>query len=183
MQRNSGFTGVGRLRAGALAVVAAAFLAACASGPTPYQPGSGSEGGYSETQIEANRYRVAFRGNSMTGKETVENYLLYRAAELTLQRGFDHFTIVNRDTDKNSRVQEYGGYMGSRVSYLYFAPNRGWVAAWEPYWTPSRYSTVTRYEAFAEILMGRGVKGSDPNAFTAREVSDNLGPLVTRPPG
>jgi hypothetical protein len=169
-------------------LIAAAFAgalgaAACESyGPTPYQPGGGNERGYSETKIENDRYRISFKGNSLTGKETVENYMLYRAAELTLQNGYDTFTIANRDTDKQRDVRSYGGYMGTRLSYMYFVPRYGWVGAWEPYWTPETYRDVTRYEAYAEILMGKGPKGADPATFDARQVSQNIGPQVQRPP-
>jgi hypothetical protein len=166
----------------AAAVTAALALAACESGPTPYQPGGGSERGYSETKIESDRYRISFKGNSLTDRETVETYMLYRASELTLQNGFDTFTIVNRDTEKDSATRQYGGYMGTRLSYVYFVPNYGWVGAYDSYWTPSRYEQVTRYEAYAEILMGRGAKGADPNIFDARQVSQNLAGLITRPP-
>ena len=95
----------------AIAAMAGA-LAACGSyGPTPYQPGGGGARGFSETRIENDRWRISFKGNSLTNKETVENYMLYRAAELTLQNGFDTFTIVNRDTDKNSRVRSWPGHL------------------------------------------------------------------------
>jgi hypothetical protein len=164
-------------------VASAALLAACESGPTPYQPGAAnsSDRGYSESKIENDRYRISFKGNSLTDRETVENYMLYRAAELTLQSGYDTFTIVNRDVDKDSRTRQYGGYMGTRLSYTYFVPGYGWMGAYEPYWTPSRYDQVTRYEAFAEIVMSRGAKSADPNAFDARQVSQNLANQIQRP--
>ena len=168
----------------AASALAIATLGACeTAGPTPYQPESASARGYSETKIEDNRWRISFKGNSLTGRETVENYMLYRAAELTLQSGYDNFTIVNRDTDKQSRTRQYGGmYMGSFLSYSYYVPRYGWVGAYEPYWTPSRYEQVTRYDAYAEILLGKGAKGSDPNTFDARQVSQNLGGEVQRVP-
>jgi hypothetical protein len=50
--------------------------------PTRRQFDSSSRG-YSEQQIENNRFRVQFAGNSLTDRKTVETYLLYRAAELT----------------------------------------------------------------------------------------------------
>ena len=156
-------------------------LSACGSyGPTPYQAADAGQG-YTEQRIETDRYRISFKGNSLTDRETVENYMLYRAAELTLQQGFDTFTIVNRDTDRDDRIRSTGGYMGSRLSYVYFVPRVGWIGAYEPYWTPARYDRVTRYEAFAEILMGRGPKGSDPNTFSARDVSINLSGQIRRP--
>lgn len=165
------------LGAGALA------LAGCQMGPTPYQPGAPGSGGrgYAETKIETDRYRISFRGNSMTDRETVETYMLYRAAELTLQNGYDVFTIVSRDTDENSRTRAFDGYMGTRFSYMYFVPNYGWVAAFEPYWTAGGFERVTSYEAYAEIVLSRGQKGSDPNAFDARQVSENLAGRIRRP--
>ena len=166
----------------AAAVTATLGLAACESGPTPYQPGGNGERGFSESRIENDRWRISFKGNSLTGRETVETYMLYRAAELTLQNGYDHFTIVNRDTERDRDIRSSGGYMGTRLSYMYYVPRYGWVGAWEPYWTPERYREVTRYEAYAEILMGRGAKGDNPNSFDARQVSQNLGPQIQRPP-
>ena len=165
----------------AVAMVAAATsLAACASGPTPYQPAAGYDRGYSEQKIESDRYRISFRGNSMTERDTVENYLLFRAAELTLQSGYDSFTIVERDTDKDSRIRSTG--FNSRISYMYFSPRWGWMHSWDPFWSsPSRYEQVTSYEAFAEIVMKRGPKGDDPSTFDARQVSDNLGATIRRP--
>jgi hypothetical protein len=165
------------------AVAAATALAACESGPTPYQPGSAVDRSYSEQKIESDRYRISFKGNSMTDRETVENYMLFRAAELTLQSGYEVFTIVDRETDKDRSVRRSGPYFGSRFSYSYFSPRWGWVHGWDPFWHsyPSRFDEVTRYEAFAEIVMSRGPKGSDPNAFDARQVSQNLSPTIQRP--
>lgn len=73
------------------------MLAAC-SQATPYQPassGSAIHGGYSQQLIALNHYRVRFHGNSLTSRETVEAYLLYRAAELTIEQGGDWFTMLD----------------------------------------------------------------------------------------
>ena len=63
-------------------LVAAALLSSACMTTTPYQPLKGGEG-YSEQRIESNRYTVRFFGNAQTPRQTVENYLLYRAAELS----------------------------------------------------------------------------------------------------
>lgn len=165
----------------AAAIAAATTLAACQSGPTPYQPAAGYSRGYSETKLEDTRYRISFKGNNLTDRETVENYMLFRAAELTVQSGYDTFTVVSRDTDKDSSTRRVGGFYGPRFSYMYFSPRWGWVGAWDPFWTSDRYDTVTRYEAFAEIVMSKGPKGSDPNAFDARQVQQNLASAIQRP--
>jgi hypothetical protein len=55
---------------------------------------------------------------------------------------------------------------------------------WGPYWGAwggPDYRTRTSYEASMEILMGRGARGDDPDTFDAREVSQNLSILVSRP--
>ena len=62
----------------AAVLVLGVVLAACAK-PTPYKPADNGTG-YTEQKLEANRYRVTFSGNSVTDRETVDNYLLYRAA-------------------------------------------------------------------------------------------------------
>lgn len=169
--------------------LAALTLTACATA-TPYQPAApGANGrGYSELKIEDARWRVTFAGNSVTSRDTVEMYLLYRAAELTLQQGYDYFTLVNRVTDRDTRFVGtpdpwYGSAWGP-----YWSPHWRWYrggawSAWDPFW-PRDYDVreITRYEASAEILMHRGRKPADDKyAFDAREVVANLGPRIQRP--
>jgi hypothetical protein len=183
----------------ATALAVAAGLAACAT-PTPYQPnvpGQPTSGGYSEVQIEADRFRVNFQGNTLTSRETVEGYLLFRAAELTLQRGFDWFTIVDRATDRQTRTYLepdplyrpwYGaGYGYWRPSWRYFGRGYGW-RGWDPFigdpfWADRvDVRTVDRFEATAEIVMGRGAPPpTDRRTFDARAVVDNLRPRVQYP--
>ena len=112
----------------------AALLTACATA-TPYQPnvpGQQATGGFTDQRLESDRYRVTFAGNSLTSRETVEGYLLFRAAELTVQQGFDWFSIVDRNTD--------------RKSYTYVDPDplySPWYGPGYGYWRPSwRYRGV-----------------------------------------
>lgn len=170
------------IRMTGLALIAAAGLAACATS-TPYQPAATSGGyGFSEQRIEENRYRITFRGNASTTRDTVENALLYRAAELTLQNGYDYFLVVERDTEARrsySTTTEpafFGRYGFGRYYYgfPYYAYGWGWGAPHDSY-----TREITRYSAVAFITMHRGEKPADnPQAFSAREVVDNLGPLV-----
>ena len=176
-----------------------ALLGACTTA-TPYQPnvtGQKVQGGYSEQQVETDRFRVTFSGNSLTSRETVEGYLLYRAAELTVQQGYDWFEIVDRNTDADRRTYVdrdpfyspwYGPSYGYwRPAWRYYGGPYGW-RTWDPYWGDPFWSssvdvrTVTKFEASAEIVMRRGAKPADnPGAFDARAVMSNLGPRVLRP--
>jgi hypothetical protein len=174
-----------------LAVAAAALtLSACATS-TPYAPAgfNGQRGGYAEQRLESNRYNVSFAGNSVTSREQVEMSLLLRAAELTTENGYDWFSTVNRATDRDVRYQtladpfysRYGPYWGP--SWRYYGRGR-WSAWNDPFWGRRDFDVrqIDRYEATAEIVMGRGPKpAGDVNAFDAREVISNLAGRVTRP--
>jgi hypothetical protein len=172
------------MRITATLILAGVILAACAT-PTPYQaanqPG-GSVYGYAEQAIERDRYRITFSGNSLTDRETVETYLLYRAAELTRERGYNHFTVVQRATDEET--QTWGSdpfYSRFYVDYRFYHPRYGWYRRHDPFWNDTRYRETTRYEAVAEIVMGRNPSGNDANDFNAGEVIRNLGPNIVRP--
>ena len=70
-------------------------LSACAT-TTPYQAASkpGGFDGFSQTLLDDNTARVTFGGNSLTDRETVENYMLYRSAELALEPvSYTHLTL------------------------------------------------------------------------------------------
>lgn len=172
-----------------LATAAALALSACVTA-TPYGPaGVDSRYGYSDQRVDADRYRISFAGNSVTSREQVEMALLLRAAEVTTESGYDWFATVNRATDRDVRLQalrdpfydRYGPYWGP--SWRYY--RRGFWSPWgDPFWGRRDFDVreIDRYEASAEIIMGRGPKpAGDPNAFDAREVIQNLGPRVTRP--
>jgi hypothetical protein len=185
----------------AAAASAALALTACATA-TPYQPlqrGSAVSGGFSEQQVESNRWRIAFTGNSLTSRETVERYLLYRAAELTLTQGYDWFEMVDRQTNRDTRYypdpfyDSWGGW-GGWWGPSWRVYHRGYWGGWSPwgrwgYWggrpwggSSFDYDAVTRYEANAEIFMGRGPKPAESRrAFDARDVERRLGPSIVRP--
>lgn len=180
------------------AALAALTLSACATS-TPYQPATttgATRGGFSDLRLEANRFRVNFQGNSLTSRETVEGYLLFRAAELTVQNGYDWFAIVDRDTDKKTRTYVepdpfyrpwYGAYGFWRPSWRYYGGRIGW-RSWDPFWGDPFWGdrvdirTVEKFEASAEIVMEKGKKPEgDVRAFDARSVIENLRPRVKYP--
>jgi len=182
-----------------LGIAASLSLAACAT-PTPYQPvssASRAQGGYSEVRVAADRWRVTFAGNTLTSRDRVEGYLLYRAAELTKEQGYDWFQIVDRETEHRveRRVEPdtfYHPWYGSAYIYWqpywrYYGRSYGW-RTWYPYWGDPFWAnrvderTIERFEATAEIVMHRGIKpDGNGKTFDARDVLDNLGPKIERP--
>ena len=148
---------------------------ACAGGPTLYQPADGGYG-YSEQQIEDNRYRVTFAGNEQTAADTVQNYLLYRAAELTLDRGYDYFTIVDRRLDRSTT------YWGGGDTYLGTGFGR-YSGGFFGFGT-STARPVDSYTAYADIVLFKGAKPADEvKAYDARDVLGRLGGTIQAAPG
>ena len=87
-----------------LALVAG-LMAGC-MGPSPYGPRlEGQQTGYTDAALTQNRYRVTFTGNSATPRETVESYLLLRAAEVTRAAGYSSFVFDTRNTKANHSYQ------------------------------------------------------------------------------
>lgn len=173
------------------ALVSAILLAAC-SAPTPYQPAANGHG-YVERQIEPGRFRISFSGNDATPRATVEDYVLYRAAELTLAESRDHFLVVARSTDADTRyVRSYDRPPGYYPSYRpwypsMYPPGRPYSRpVWYDPWSPLdggtvTTQTITRYEAHAEVVLRSGPPPrGDANAYDAREVIARLGPTVVR---
>lgn len=144
-------------------------LGACASGPTVYAPSSGpNSAGYSDTRIETDRWRVTFRGNSDLKGPGVEDLALRRAAELTLQEGYDWFRVVSRRTELAGGSRSAGTSVGIGGSSGSYGSHVG-VGIGIDLSPDSR-----RYEAFLEILLGRGQKPDGIDAYQARQ-------LLTRP--
>lgn len=163
-----------------LILIAAASLAACV-GPTPYQPRA-DEGGFAETKIETNRYRVVFAGNSQTSREVVETYLLHRAAEVTLEAGGDWFEIVGQDTEIDRKIVSTGHlFPGPFLFSRHRRRGFGYGFAGAGFGTVSSRA-VDRYDAHAEIIVHRGEKPAErAEAYDAREVVANLGPTLRLP--
>ena len=88
-----------------LALVAALALSACATAVgTDYGPAASAKGyGYTDTRIEADRYRIVFAGDGATPRETVEDYALLRAADLAIAGGYDWFRVISRDVSEERR--------------------------------------------------------------------------------
>lgn len=137
-----------------LIVAAAAALAAACATQSPYQARSeDSRYGYAELQVQPNRVRISYNGDTLTPRETVETYLLYRAAEATLERGFDYFVIVAHDADENTRYEAMGGRPRFGVTYR----------------------EISNHTAMAEIVMFEGDQAPPlANVYDARAVRQTL---------
>jgi len=181
------------IRTGLIITALAVVLAGCETA-TPYQPlGSGTavSGGFSDQRLDDNHVRVSFKGNTATSRVTVENYMLYRAAELTVQNGYDWFEEVDQHTDRDKHTYVESGPYGPGYGFGYFRPywsiygRRGW-GPWGPwggpYWGEAEVETVQKFQATADIALHHGPKPmNDPRALDAHQVLANLGPKIMTP--
>ncbi|MES0873816.1 CC0125/CC1285 family lipoprotein [Sinimarinibacterium thermocellulolyticum] len=160
-------------------LLCAALGAACAGRATPYQPVTNGYG-YSEQRLEQDRYRVSFFGNARTDAETVTNYVLYRAAEITLDQGYDYFVVIDRST-QGQQPAGGGPSVGVGLGAFRFGGSGGFGIS---------IGTTTSvgggggdaYRGTADILLRKGDKPADDvQAFDARAVKANLQDRIVRP--
>jgi hypothetical protein len=125
------------------------LMTACS--PTPYRPLK-IEDGYSDTRMNADTFNVIFRANRHTSRQTAETYALYRAAELTVESGFDYFVVIGG----NSQAL-YGGM-------------------------PESAPTNSSGSILSIVVLFRAFKGEKPSGavFNARDVLRELGPSIAR---
>ena len=152
------------LAASALALTACASLA-------PYGPQQGANGqGYAEQRIESNRFRVTYRGVGAPGP--VADMALLRAADLTVQTGFDWFEVTQRWTD--GRRDSAGGLrpsvsIGAGSSrYGRYSSSGVGVGVGLNLSGPQPTSTAL------EVVMGNGPRPDRPEAYDARDVQMTL---------
>lgn len=162
------------------------FVLGCST-PTTYGPAEDGKG-YSERQTESDRYRVSFAGNSLTSRETVESYLLYRAAEVTLQSGNNHFRIVTQDLETTTTYFDtvtaspaYGGFGYSR-----YHKRRGFHGSAFGGFSTVRSHPITSYEAVANIIVFSAKESAgeerlySDHTYNASDVIKRLEPMIVR---
>ncbi len=75
----------------------------------PYAP-YGPFGGYTDTELAPDLYRVVFHGNNHTSRERTEDMTLLRASELTLNEGFSYFAILQAQNGDEGLTINQPGY-------------------------------------------------------------------------
>jgi hypothetical protein len=157
-----------------VAAACALSLTACAS-LAPYGPQRGPGGqGFSEQRIESDRYRVTYNGVGAPGP--VADLALLRAAELTLEQGYDWFEVTQRYIDgrpdsaggvRPSVSVGFGSSSGRYGGYRYSGSSTG-VGVGLNFSGPSPTSTVL------EVRLGRGPQPDRGEVYSAAEVRANL---------
>lgn len=156
---------------------AIAFVSGCASN-LKYGPAKDQDAyGYTETAISEQEYRVAFNGKRKIRNDKLADFALRRAAELTVNNGFDWFAVLNANssakatTEKTvsvadvtyefTKVQGRPGLTMQQVGKLSqtLGARPGSVSA------PRPFPSIS-----LDIKMGRGLAPENELSFDAREI-------------
>ncbi|MEA4848386.1 MAG: hypothetical protein VB106_14240 [Clostridiaceae bacterium] len=81
----------------------------------------GIGGGYDETILAPNQYRISFRGNGYTSMERAKDYAMLRCSEVTIQNGYRYFIITNDDSYK----KQYSIYIPGETYTEYSSTSHG----------------------------------------------------------
>jgi hypothetical protein len=144
-----------------LMTLATLSLSGCA---TTYQK-SGLTGGFRQTNIEGDIWRIEFGGNGYATYETVQTYWLYRCAELSLEKGFDGFEILS----------DISLTMTFPAEQLSDAPRTEKV---QMIYIPMDMGPKPSIEADVQFLHGP-IQAAPPRRFDARQLKATLEPLIT----
>ena len=157
-----------------LALVATGIvLAGCA---TPYQQ-MGLMGGVSVQPIDATTLRISGRGNAFTSTQTLENYVVLRAAEETQRRGYDLFLVTG-----GQELSKPGVITVAGRTYTYETADEYGNPVTQTYAAPDTAIHYTKPQTSMVIRMLKGPRPADApeNLFVAGDVIHVLGPKVHR---
>lgn len=141
------------------------LLSAC---ETTYQEGNFA-GGVKALPITSDTYRISASGNGYTSSSTIQDYVLLKAAETTLQANQTHFVIIgSQDTSRQETGQTattanmIGNtmFINPGVTYGIYKPGQD-----------------TMIKIFAVAAGQR----PPAQAFNAQEVYNSISPRVKRP--
>lgn len=156
-----------------VAVVSAILIAGCA---TPYGK-SGLTGGYTDTQIDSNTFTVSVDTNGFTSQQTTSLHALYRAAELTIERGYDYFVIVGQGANATQTAVSIPGTSTSNTTI--HGTGQSAYARTTTTYAPATIVPMVFPNATVTVKAFKGQKPEgDPNAYDAKEVMKYIGPQI-----
>ena len=159
----------------------AVALVACASAPT-YTPAASANGaGYSERQIEADRFYVLYRAGGTADAALLQDFALLRAADIALEHGGDWFWVDRRALDEDP-YQANGPRLGVSLGGASFGGHSG-VGLGVGMSFPLGHQAQQAHSATVEMRLGHGPKPDDPSAFDAHATDAAIrARLMTTPP-
>jgi len=118
-----------------LSFILCVLLAGCA---TPYK-NNGIMGGYDETILAPNIFRVSFKGNGYTSMERAKDFALLRCADVVIEKGFKFFII----TDETTYNKHMTIYTPEETNTKYAIETNGYITGEDSFNVKTKASTTT----------------------------------------
>lgn len=153
-------------------------LAACSSSLTPKAAGNAWSEGYTQQALSGNRYLIEYR---LAGSDYQRAYdlALWRAAQLTLEHGYQVFEVVSRDsaTDPGARstnsLTTRHGVSYHRSCGLVSCTTTATPVTWNSFQASSDGRQPSRVVSL-EVLLTSDPVSRSPNQYLAAEIISSL---------
>jgi hypothetical protein len=94
-----------RILVAAISTTLSLAIVGCSStpvaAPTPYKSANSKTAyGYSSEKVSENEYKILFKATDKTPADKVQQYALYRAAEIAQEQGYSYLTVLKTNVDK-----------------------------------------------------------------------------------
>jgi hypothetical protein len=134
--------------------------------------------GYSEMQIDTASYVVSFEGDETLDKQVVERYVLFRCAELTVEKGYEHFVVIDKDQDHATRISQGVPMRHTSTEHVHVPGGMQTVAVTT---TTRSISIHDRHSASKTIRMFRNTSMDGmPQAYNAKFMLNSMASEVKR---
>jgi len=144
------------------------LLAGCTSMPIYRPAATANDYGYRVKALTDRQYRVSFAAGYGVARETVENLALFRAAQLALSHGVQHFEVVSNNTGAVNSYSAPTATIGYGYGYPFWGPGIGYTQS----------VSRTRYETVLVIDISPDLPANSPHVYDARQIKHNLAALA-----
>ncbi len=157
------------------------LLGGCASQPD-YREASKGGFGYSESKLSETQYRIHFKARG-SDKAKAMDYAMLRAAEVTLENGYDWFVVNDRETLVDKESVQSSPQVGFAQRYA-TVRECGLVTCRTVAYPTTQFQTGifvggsdrSEIESILSIETGKGTRPDNGSSFDARSVKANLKP-------
>lgn len=154
-----------------LFVLMCILIAGCA---TPYQP-DGFRGGYTETRLTQNTWRVNFQGNGFTRRSETQDYALLRCAELTLQQGYRYFALADSRSGVDSAAMVMPSTSQTNFNATRYGNSMSGTATTQTYGGGMMFVSFPSASNVVVMFPERVALRNGASLWDAQEVCNNLG--------
>jgi len=137
--------------------------------------------GYTESPIDSTTYEVTFTGNPSTSPDVVSRYALYRSAELTVEKGFDYFVVLDRENSSSTVISTGAPMTVSGAPVYGINPATGGTTTTTTTTTTQSIYSGTSHSTTKTIRMFKGQRpGDNAMAYDAKSMVSVMGPTISR---